>query len=294
MKNNAFNIIRLILIFAAVIVIASCASKRKAVKEGADVVTSVVTTTPSTGRQEQTVDLLNNNRQTARGMRSKISVRLAAGGKSASTGGTLKMKRDEIIQLSLTALGLFEIGRLELTPDYLFVQDRINKQYMQVAWSDIEPLCSVGADFFTFQSLFWNEIFVLGQRGVPAQKDFRETSSGSNQVALTPAGQHTAVSQQALQFLVNTTQILLERAALTATTGGNLSVTCDYADFERLEGKQFPKQMNLAITARSKRYSADITFSNLQVDESLKNLATKPSSGYRKVAFDDIIRQLVK
>ncbi len=292
--KHTFYILRLTIIFAAALIIASCASKRKAVKDDADGVTSAVKTTPGKEPNGQVVGLVNNNRQTARGLRSKISIRLAAGGKSASTGGTLKMKRDEIIQLSLTALGLFEIGRMELTPDYLFVQDRVNKQYVQVAWADIEPLRGVGADFYTFQALFWNELFVLGQHGVPAQTDFRETPSGSKQVALTPAAQHTAVSQQALQFLVNTTRHLLEKAALTATTGGQLSVTCDYTDFEKVEGKQFPTQINLAITAKAKRYSADITLSNLQTDESMKNLATKPSSGYKKVTFDDIIRQLVK
>ncbi len=281
---------------AVAMVIGACASKRKAVKEGADATTTAtaVTAKPSTEEQKaaQVVARLNQNRQTARGLRSKMSIRLAAGGKSASAGGTLKMKRDEIIQLSITALGLFEVGRMELTPDYLFVQDRMNKQYVQVAWADIAPLRATGADFYTFQALFWNELFVLGSKGQPAAEDFRTTTT-AKQLTLTPKSQHTAVSQEALQFLVNISRSLLERAALT-TAGGNLSVTCDYADFQRLENKQFPTQINLAITAKAKRYTADITLSNPQADESMKNLATKAPSGYKKVAFDDIIKQLVK
>lgn len=294
MKNN---ILQIIILIAAAMMIGACASNRKAVKEGTDVTTSATAVTNKTSTEEQkaaqTVVRLNQNRQTASGLRSKMSVRLAAGGKSASAGGTLKMKRDEIIQLSITALGLFEVGRMELTPDYLFVQDRMNKQYVQVAWADIAPLRATGADFYTFQALFWNELFVLGSKGQPAADDFRTTAT-TKQLTLTPKNQHTAVSQEALQFLVNISRSLLERAALTTTAGGNLTVTCDYADFQKLENKLFPTQINLAITAKAKRYSADITLSNPQADESMKNLTTKTPSGYKKVAFDDIIKQLVK
>ena len=50
----------------------------------------------------------------------------------------------------------------------------------------------------------------------------------------------------------------------------------------------------MAINAGTKRYTADFVLSNPQVDNDMKNLVTKPSSGYRQVSFDDIIKQLIK
>ena len=295
MNKKVFSLffLHVALIVAAALIASSCASKRKVVKESTDTTTSATAVvSPSTERQ-QVVALVNKNRQTARGLRSRMSIKLAAGSKSASASGTLKMKRDEVIQLSISALGLFEIGRMELTPDYLFVQDRVNKQYVQVKWSEIDALRSSGADFYTFQALFWNELFLLGSKAVPTYNDFSAVSS-AKQTTLTPKSQHVAVSQQAMQFIVNSAKHLLEQAVLTTTRGGNLSVTCDYSDFHNLEAKKFPSQMKLAIASGAKRYTADISLSSPQADESLGNIVTKPSSSYRRVSFDDIIRQLVK
>lgn len=292
-KVFPFFILHLSLIIAAAMIISSCASKRKVVKDGEDSTATTVVVTPPTTERQQIVSLVNQNSQTAKGLRSRMNIKLAAGGKSASAGGTLKMKRDEIIQLSLTALGLFEIGRMELTPDYLFVQDRVNKQYVQVKWSEIEALRNSGADFYTFQALFWNELFLLGSKTRPSNADFTSTSSAKH-TTLTPKNQHVAVSQQTMQFVVNTAQSLLEQAMLTTSKGGNLSVTCDYSDFQTLEAKKFPSQMKLAIASGTKRYTADIALSSPQIDESMRDLATKPSSGYKRVSFDDIIKQLVK
>ena len=268
--------------------LASCGTKRKALEAGAD-----ATTTVTTDKKQKIVTLINDNRQTAKGIRSKMSVRLSAGSKGASASGTLKMKRDEIIQLSLTALGLFEVGRLELTPEYLFVQDRMNKQYVQVKWADIDALKQIGADFYTFQSLFWNELFLLNKKDLPAEQDFQVTTSGK-QTTLTPTDAHIATDQVALQFLVNTSKRLTEQAQLKATQQSGFSVTCDYDDFDKLDKKTFPHEMKLAINAGSKRYAADINLSSPQVDEGMKNLATKPSNGYKQVSFDNIIKQLIK
>lgn len=293
---SLFFIICLALSVGTSALLTSCASKRKAVKDNIDgTSTTAVTTKPSNERKQesQVVTLVNQNRQTANGLRSRMNIKLAAGGKSASAGGTLKMKRDEVIQLTLTALGLFEVGRMELTPDYLFVLDRINKQYVQVRWTEIEPLRAVGADFYTFQALFWNQLFVLGSKNMPSQDDFRTETTGKK-ATLTPKSQHTAVNQEALQFIVNTSLNLIEQAKLSTTKAQNLNVTCDYSDFNKLEGKSFPNGINLAITAGAKRYSATIDLSGPQVDENMKDLVSKPNNSYRRVSFDDIIKQLIK
>ena len=279
-------------LIAVVALMVSCGTKRKALQAGADASNSATAETDK-GHRQKVVSLVNDNRQTAKGLRSKMSVRLAAGTKGASANGTLKMKRDEIIQLSLTALGLFEVGRMELTPEYLFVQDRMNKQYVQVKWADIDALKRVGADFYTFQSLFWNELFLLGQKELPTDKDLRATEQG-RQTLLMPADAHVATEEVALQFLVNTSKHLTEQAALKATKQTGFSVSCDYAEFEKLDKKNFPHQLTMAINAGTKRYTADFVLSNPQVDNDMKNLVTKPSSGYRQVSFDDIIKQLIK
>lgn len=284
----------------AALMLGACASKRKAMREqGAD--TTAVAGGTAIGadktenadakakKEQQIVRDLDANRQTARGIRSRISLTLTAGSKSATVGGTLKMKRDEIIQLSLSALGLFEVGRMELTPEYLFVQDRVNKQYVQVAWKDIAALRNSGADFYTFQALFWNELFMLGQHDVPSTGAFKVEDAG-RQARLTPKAQHIAVKPEALQFLVDSSRQLLERTQLSTSKAADLSMSCDYGSFALLDGKQFPCDLTLAITSGVQSYTAAFTLSAPQVDEGMKNLATKPSGSYKRVELDDVIK----
>ena len=45
----------------------------------------------------------------------KASVAIQTGGKSISANGTLRMKRNDVIQLSITFLGM-EVGRMEFFP----------------------------------------------------------------------------------------------------------------------------------------------------------------------------------
>ena len=70
--------------------------------------------------------------QTAQCVTAKINMDVDADGKQISCGGSLKMKRDDVIQLSLTFLG-FEVGRLEFTPKDVLVVDRIHKQYSRAS-----------------------------------------------------------------------------------------------------------------------------------------------------------------
>jgi len=148
MKLQKYGFLALLMI---AMLVAGCRSSRKAAKEaeGTEVTTSVdgvtttvpeVTTSKASKQSTTAVTKVAENRQSVRGIRSKLNVALLSGSQM-SAGGTLKMKRDEIIQISLSAvLGMVEVGRLEMTPEYLLIQDRINHQYMKALWHGIPHL----------------------------------------------------------------------------------------------------------------------------------------------------------
>ena len=105
----------------------------------------------SAGLAAKAVDIINANRQTETTLTAKASIKLQAGEKSAGVSGTLRMERDDVIQLSLAFLGLMEVGRLEITPDYFLLIDRMNHQYVRVAYSQVPFFQQSGIDFHTFQ-----------------------------------------------------------------------------------------------------------------------------------------------
>ena len=239
-------------------------------------------------KKSSVVARINENRQTARGIRGKMSIGLRMGdGTSLSASGSIKMKRDEIIQLSITALGLVELGRMELTPKYLFIQDRYHKRYLKSAWSDIPSLKSAGVDFNTFQALFWNELFVPGRSGAPSEDDFLQSASGSR-AKLEPKDAPQAAS---LLFYTDEDQKLVYQTTLIARNG-KLRFDGNCSSWSQLDGKQFPAALRLAISV-TKEYVAELTFTRLQVDESMGNIATTLSDGkYTQVSLEEVLKGL--
>lgn len=155
----------------AVVLLASCHSSKKVEKTDETDVTKPTTTvntgtttvttvtTPSrklsaTEKLLQNVDSVSYKDYTA-----KVKVNLKQNSKSVSTSGSLKMRWDDVIQISLVdpILGISEIGRLEFSKDNVLVVDRINKQYVQESYKTLSALAKSELSFEYVQALFWSE-----------------------------------------------------------------------------------------------------------------------------------------
>lgn len=291
----------------AMTLLAGCRSSKRAAREadtttGATVLTggteenrptttttAPTTTTTSSGKKKsQTVERINKNRQTATGIRGKMNINLKAGSSPLSASGTIKMKRNEIIQLSVTALGLVELGRMELTPDYLFIQDRYHKKYIKARWNEISSLQSTGVDFNTFQALFWNELFVPGEDAVPSSEDFKE-SDGGKRAHLQPTNQQ---KNSLTDFYTNEDRDLVYQTTMQSTDH-KVRFDGQCKSWTKLDGKPFPTNLRLIITANNKSYSAELDFTRLQVDESMGDLSTSVSEGrYTRVTLEEVLQGL--
>ena len=273
---------KIFIICISAILLAACHSSKHAAKgEG---------TEQATRSQQQLSTLVasvNAQRQKATGIRAKMNLQLSLGSKSASVGGTLKMKRDEAIQLSLTALGLLEVGRMELTPSYFFIQDRIHKQYMRMAWDEITAFQRAGINFDVFQALFWDELFVPGKQGLPAEKDFTLDFSGNQPQLATDRKRELSA-----QFTIHPTRNLVRQTAITSATRTDLGFDCQYKDWTEVDKSPFPNSLQLNVRAGSRNIDADISLSRIQADDDLGSLVTTPGSNYKEVSFDTIIRIL--
>ncbi|MCR4995653.1 MAG: DUF4292 domain-containing protein [Bacteroidales bacterium] len=283
-----------VLAIAAMALITGCRSSKKATTDTPDVNTTATTVQTVKNSDESIVAAVAANRQTTKGLRSKVSIRLNYDGRSASASGQLKMKRDEIIQVAVYALGIMEVGRLELTPQYLLVLDRVNKQYLQVAWDEVPELAQAGVDFSTFQALFWNELFVPGISGTPATSDFKVERENST-LKLTPKTSRANTKKVAVDFLVGSANSLIQQTNVLPTDNKTrMSFKCNYSDWSTLAQKKFPQEILLSVVASNKNYSLKLSSSSLQTDESLGNLYTRVSTGYKRVTLDQIIRMLAQ
>lgn len=75
----------------------------------------------------------------------------------------LKMKKDSIIWVSITALGI-EAGRALLYPDSVLVIDRLNRKYFVYDYSYLEKIAKINVSFNQLQNiLFGNPLFPVQQ-----------------------------------------------------------------------------------------------------------------------------------
>ena len=65
----------------------------------------------------------------------KVNLSVDLDGKGPTkVGGTLRIKKGEVIQLSVAPLLGIEVARVEITPSGVLVLDRVNKQYVKASF----------------------------------------------------------------------------------------------------------------------------------------------------------------
>ena len=148
----------------ALLVMASCRSAKKGTGDGKDKTTPVETMNTSTVSKEKNQNKQETTQATAQiaagtNFTAKVKVRMRQGDKDISTTGSLRMRYDDVIQITLVdpLLGIAEVGRLELSPGNVLVIDRLNKRYVSTTYEDFSSLKKNNIGFSTIQDFFWQE-----------------------------------------------------------------------------------------------------------------------------------------
>ena len=194
MNTNSI-VIRIAICVAFVLSLASCHSSKKAMENaGSDVTkpTETIVTSPA-DKSTKSTDARTN-------FTSKVKVTITQNDKSISTSGTLRMRYDDVIQITLVDpfIGITEVGRMELSPDSMLIIDRINKRYVSVKYDEFDILKNNGIDFQTIQEHFWREAQSADQLSysmptkTPIQLDLKLFDKGS----LSSWNAHTEVSNK--------------------------------------------------------------------------------------------------
>ncbi|MCR5849439.1 MAG: DUF4292 domain-containing protein [Bacteroidaceae bacterium] len=272
---------RVLLLFCAFLAV-SCGTKKQAVDSAGSTETSLAPL-------QNIVQTVNANRHKETYATAKINLALSSGDKSVSLGGTLRMKRNDVIQLSLVTLGILEVARIEVTPDYFMAIDKVGRQYIKAAFRDISFLKTAGIDFQTLQALFWNELFLLnGSGAAPTEKQFTKSMEG-DRAKLVNADSRLAV----LTFLVGKlTGIIQQTSVSPHSSGASPYLTWNYAEFGQLEGKYFPVRHLININS-SKPIKATLSLSNLK-NEGGWETRTEVSSRYKEITLEELLSRILK
>lgn len=270
----------------AVSTMTSCSSTKHVAGAGNTTNTNAPASTFSV---ENHVEALTKNYNAVSGMTSKVKVTVNADGKNISTSGSLKMKKNQIIQLTLIdpILGLMEVGRMEFTPTKVLIIDRINKQYIDVPYADISFMKMANIDFNTLQSLFWNELFVPGKSKTDA-KAFTCTDTSATDVSM---DYHDRMLHY--QFVTDRQKYNLKKTLINNPNDKRYDFGFTYDGFTSFESRQFPTDMTMQFKASGRNASLQLSLSSMKsTNDDIE--PTKPSSKYTKASADKILKLITQ
>ena len=303
MRNK---IVKMVLV-VAVLTITSCGTKKHIVKEP-PVVTPTTTTpsgqvkpTDSKGmeelRKQQFAEKVLNNAVYVDNITSKIDFTVNSGSKKIEVSGKIQMRRDDVIriQLSVPILGM-EAGRLEFTKDYVMIVDRIHTEYVKGDYNKVEFLKNNGLDFYSLQALFWNQLFLPGEKTITKDKLKAFTVDLKDD----PKNSTLSLKRDRLSYVWqadNTTGLIQQvDAQYSSQQSGNTKLQCTYGDFRPLGVKQFPTDitldMNTSATKKAKQIKMNIRMKSLNTD-SKWDARTTLSKKYKEVSAEDVLNRLM-
>lgn len=273
-----------VIVLMCAILIASCGSRKSMERtSGGEPVLTKET------RLADVVQMVNAKRVTEPAISAKVNLSLSAGSKSARVGGTLRMKRNDVIQLSLVALGLMEVGRLELTPDYMMVVDRMNHQFVKCEYADVDFFRNAGIDFYTFQSLFWNELFVLDSKGeAPSANNF-SLKTDNNVVSLVNAKNRNV----ALTFILNVANQLVSETRFSKTETDAPVIKWTYGEWSKLSESEFPGSMKISFEIPNETVEATLRIGNAKSDTNWETRTEINRNRYSEVSLQTAFRRIM-
>ena len=232
--------------------------------------------------------MVTSNNTSQANLTAKVKVVVDVDGKSNSTSGSLKMKKNDVIQISLVdpLLGVMELGRMEFTKTRVLIIDRVNKQYVDLPYSEVSFLKRANIDFNTLQSLFWHEVFEPGKSSTKAS-DFQFKDNGDNIDIMFVDNMLTYT------FATKKQQGQLRETVITNNSDHNYRFSFNYDNFTTFYSKPFPREMKMAFTASSQTTSLSLTLSSLKNSSDWATRSTAPSK-YTKADPEKLFKALVQ
>ncbi|KXB48558.1 hypothetical protein HMPREF1870_00345 [Bacteroidales bacterium KA00344] len=250
-----------IIVMCVPLLLASCGAKKAAIKDTSGVTkTSSAQETSRAAHQLAFVQKVNDQKVYANNIVADMSFTAQMGDRKITVPGAVHMRRDEVIRLQLfiPLLGS-EVGRLEFTPDYVLVIDRMHKQYIKGDYNQLDFLRNNGLNFYSLQALFWNQLLLPGASNV-GEGDLHKFKAN-----LDGMGQNVPVSLQNgnMNYVweANRKSGIIGKTSVTFSSSGHgkSNLVWEYTDFSPLGVKMFPATQEFSFSTSSSNKIQEMT-----------------------------------
>lgn len=240
------------------------------------------------------VQKVANQKVSTQNIVGKMSLNVHMGSKNITVPGSLHMRYGEVIRIQafIPLLGS-EVGRIEFTPDYVLVIDRMHKEYIKEDYNKVDFLKNNGLNFYSLQALFWNQLFVPGTKSISEANlmDFGVTETGnSKNITLKKGNLNIVWNADNANGRISTA-----KATYSSLTQGKSSLNWTYSNFKAVAGKMFPayQMFTFATTAIKNQSNISLTIDMDGVKTDSKwEAKSEISKRYKKIEATDVFGKL--
>lgn len=282
---------RLLGAMALAAVMAACSAKRPLTGNTVDGTTSATQPAADNSAEKALHDAciskVGKNKVPSTNLVANIDFRLQSGSRDITVSGKLSMRRDEVIRIQLVPLGLAEVGRVEFSKDSVLFMDRLHKQYVRGAYSDVGFLRDNGIDFYSLQALFWNQLYVVGGKSL-------ETVSVTQPSAAIWKLQYSQ-GKMDYSWWADTASGLIRESVLAYRSGthGTSQFKWTYDQFQTFCKDQFPASHTVKFKGGKKDITVQLTLGSMKNDAKWDARTSVPSK-YKKVTVDEVLDLITK
>ena len=292
------RILNRLLLLCVPVLLASCGAKKALVKDNGTVaMTNSGNETSVVARKLAFVQKVSDTKVYAKNIVASMSFTAQMGDKDITVPGSIHMRRDEVIRLQLfiPLLGS-EVGRLEFTPDYVLVVDRMHKQYVKGDYNQLDFLRDNGLNFYSLQALFWNQLLLPGNDKVSEgdlnKFDAKLDGTGQNvPVSLSNGNMNYVWQADRESGAIAETDITYSSA-----NHGKSNLVWKYSNFKALGAKKFPatQVFSFSTTATNKVQKTTVTLDmdDLKTSDDWETRSTV-SDKYKQMDAKDIFGKLL-
>lgn len=185
-------------------------------------------------------------------------------GKTYPMAGSLKIKKDEIIFLSIAPVLGIEVARVMITPDTVKYLNRLQSSYFVGDMEFFNKLLGADLDFYMLQAILMGNDFEHF-----TAEDFRVTDDRSLIYLHSPGRR----SKDNLQGPPLDHKIWMEpvnyriRRAVAQDESGEQIIEADYNNFENLEGQWLPNDLAITFTDPGDRAEIKIRLNRTSLNQ---------------------------
>lgn len=228
--------------------------------------------------------------------RTRVQLNMGSESSSVSVNANMRIRRGELIRLSVAPVLGIEVARMDITPKGVLVIDRMNRRYVEIGFAEVADILKVEVDFNALQSLFLNEIFLPGRESLTVEDavkfDLSEQDGRAHLQVKDSRSQAKIARRMNYSFFTSATDGRLEETVISLKDLP-YALHCRYTDFTMVGSDVFPQSIELTPEGTQKKYSLGLKLSRIGTDSGWDAKSEVPAK-YRKMTVQEVIQLIIK